>query len=288
MADYLVCGELASGELAAATDAGQLLRWARGIADAAESRDIYRHKEGRRTLRFDYGGHSFFLKLHAGVGWLEIAKNLLQGRLPVVSAVNEYRAIMKLRQVGVDTLTVSAYAVQGRNPATRQSMLVSEDLVGTVSLEDYCANWADSPPAPGVRMRLIRTLAQAARRMHEAGVNHRDFYLCHFHLDLSSLRDDIPRCYLIDLHRAQLRRRTPRRWQVKDLGSLYFSAMDSGLTRRDLQRFVHHYCSGGLREAVAGQAGLWRQVELRAKRLYAKGQRSARPVTPAQDSSANG
>jgi len=276
VADYFVCREFANGGLAAADDATRLLGWARDIADAADSSDLYRHKEGRRTLRFEYDGRSFFLKLHGGVGWAEIVKNLVQLRLPVVSAVNEYRAIRKLRQVGVDTLTVAAYAVQGRNPATRKSMLVSEDLVGTVSLEDYCAQWADTPPAPDVRMRLIRKLAEAARGMHEAGINHRDFYLCHFHLDKCSLQEDVLRCYLIDLHRAQLRRRTPRRWQVKDLGSLYFSAMDSGLTQRDLQRFMRHYCNGGLREALNEQAGLWRGVERRAQQLYAKGQRNAR------------
>ncbi len=288
MADYFVCSEFASGELAAVEDATQLLGWARGIAAAADSSDVYRHKEGRRTLRFETGGRSFFLKLHGGVGWAEIVKNLVQGRLPVVSAVNEYRAIKKLQQVGVDTLTVSAYAVQGRNPATRESMLVSEDLVGTVSLEHYCAKWAATPPAPDVRMRLIRKLAEAARSMHEAGINHRDFYLCHFHLDERSLREDALRCYLIDLHRAQLRGRTPRRWQVKDLGSLYFSAMDCGLTQRDLQRFMRHYCKGGLREALDEQAGLWRQVEQRAQQLYAKGQRNSRPADPHEDRRTHG
>jgi len=178
--------------------------------------------------------------------------------------------------------------VQGRNPATRKSMIVSEDLVGTVSLEDYCAKWAAKPPAPDARMRLIRKLAEAARRMHEAGINHRDFYLCHFHLDERSLQQDSLRCYLIDLHRAQLRRRTPRRWQVKDLGSLYFSAMESGLTQRDLLRFMRHYCNGGLREALDEQAGLWRQVEQRAKQLYAKGQRNSRPAVPGDDRRTHG
>uniref|UniRef100_UPI003AF9562D lipopolysaccharide kinase InaA family protein n=1 Tax=Thiolapillus sp. TaxID=2017437 RepID=UPI003AF9562D len=33
--------------------------------------------------------------------------------------------------------------------------------------------------------------------------------------------------HLIDLHRVQLRRRVPRRWRVKDVGSLYFSAMET-------------------------------------------------------------
>jgi heptose I phosphotransferase len=278
MTEYYLRKDLASGELAAVDSAGKLLGWARTAADRALPKDVYRNKEGRKTLRFELGGRSFFLKLHSGVGWAEIVKNLLQGRLPVVGAANEYHAVRALERMGVDTLSVAAYTSTGRNPAARQSLLVTDDLVGTVSLEDYCANWADAPPEPSIRLRLILKLADSARRMHGAGINHRDFYICHFHLDESSLVEPSPRCYLIDLHRAQIRARTPRRWRIKDLAGLYFSAMDCGLTRRDLLRFIHHYSKGGLRRALGEDAGLWRQVERRARQLYLKGHDTEPPI----------
>ena len=281
MTEYYLRQDLAVGELAAVQSADKLLHWARNLADSAPAQDVYRNKEGRKTLRFEQGGRSFFLKLHSGVGWAEIIKNLLQGRLPVVGAANEYHAVRALERIGVDTLSVAAYTSTGCNPAARQSLLVTDDLVATVSLEDYCANWADVPPDPGVRMRLILKLADSARRMHGAGINHRDFYLCHFHLDESSLAERPLRCYLIDLHRAQVRECTPRRWRVKDLAGLYFSAMDSGLTRRDLLRFMHHYSEGGLRRALGEDAGLWRQVERRARQLYRKGHGAQPPVIDA-------
>ena len=272
MPEFYLREDFARGELAAVTGADALLDYARNIAASAAPQDVYRHKEGRKTLRFHRDGRAFFLKLHSGIGWTEIIKNLLQARLPVAGAGNEYRAVRALAHIGVDTLAVAAYAGTGRNPATRQSMIVSDDLVATVSLEDYCAHWAETPPDPRTRMRLILKLADSARRMHRAGINHRDFYICHFHLDESSLAEQSLRCYLIDLHRAQLRRRVPRRWQVKDLAGLYFSAMDCGLTRRDLLRFMHHYSEGGLREALGERAGLWRRVSRRAEKLYRKAQ----------------
>jgi heptose I phosphotransferase len=278
MTEYYLRKDLAVGELAAGAGADGLLDWARNLADSALPRDIYRNKEGRKTLRFEREGRSFFLKLHSGVGWAEIVKNLLQGRLPVVGAANEYHAVLALDRIGVDTLSVAAYTSTGRNPAAKQSLLVTDDLVGTASLEDYCANWADAPPDPCVRMRLILKLADSARRMHGAGINHRDFYLCHFHLDESSLAEKPLRCYLIDLHRAQIRGRTPRRWRVKDLAGLYFSAMDCGLQRRDLLRFMHHYSEGGLRQAMGENARLWRQVERRAQQLYRKGHGAEPPI----------
>jgi heptose I phosphotransferase len=127
-------------------------------------------------------------------------------------------------------------------------------------------------------MRLVHALAQSARRMHSAGINHRDFYLCHFHLDESSLRERDVRCYLIDLHRAQIRRTTPQRWRVKDIAGLYFSAMDCGLSRRDLLRFMRHYTEGGLRPAMCRDRSLWRRVESRAIKLYRKAHGADPPV----------
>ncbi|MEE4144023.1 MAG: lipopolysaccharide core heptose(I) kinase RfaP [Halieaceae bacterium] len=270
MPDFYLANGFALGELARARSADPLLRWAHELAAAAQPEDVYRNKEGRKTLRFEYRGKPFFLKLHTGVGWVEVIKNLLQLRLPVVSARNEFRAVLALQRAGVYTLTIGAYARKGWNPAAIRSMIVTSGLTGTVSLEDFCADWASAPPAPAVRMGLIRTLADSAQRMHRAGINHRDFYLCHFHLDESSLLEPLPRCYLIDLHRAQIRGRTPRRWQVKDLAALYFSAMDCGLQRRDLLRFMRHYSQGGLRSALGAERRLWRQVERRALELYSR------------------
>lgn len=279
MTDYYLASGFALRELARARSARPLLLWAADITAQAQPADVYRHKEGRTTLRFLYRDKPYFLKLHTGTGWFEIIKNLLQLRLPVVSASNEYRAVLALQRAGVHTLTIAAYARAGWNPAAVHSMIVTSELVGTVSLEDYCANWAVLPPAPAHRNRLIRVLADSARRMHQAGINHRDFYLCHFHLDELSLQERDLRCYLIDLHRAQIREHTPRRWQVKDLAGLYFSAMDCGLSRRDLLRFVRHYSPGGLRPALVAERRLWRQVERQALKLYRKAHGCEPPPT---------
>ena len=261
-------------------DPAVLLDFAERVAGSARDDDVYRNREGRVTLRFQHAGRSFFLKLHRGIGWGEIFKNLLQARLPVPGAGNEYHAVRALRALGVDTLDVAAYAERGLNPAARHSMIVTDDLVGTESLEDYCADWRDTPPPFQTRLKILLKVADSAGRMHRAGINHRDFYICHFHLDEASLAQRSPRCYLIDLHRAQLRRRTPRRWKVKDMAGLYFSAMDCGLGRRDLLRFLSRYTPGGLRAALGPDAGFWREVQEKAQRLYRREHGREPPALP--------
>ena len=223
--------------------------------------EVFRRAPGRRTLRFGHGGRSYFVKLHSGVGWAEIFKNLFTLRLPVLGATNEYNAIRRVIAAGLAAPKPEAYACAGRNPAARRSLIVTQDVGESISLETLCATWPERPPTPTEKRALIAEVAALARRMHAGGINHRDFYLCHF---LRSYTDG--RLYLIDLHRAQLRRRVPRRWLVKDIGGLYFSAMDIGLTRRDLFRFVRDYSGLPLRDALRDD--FWRDVQARADKLY--------------------
>ncbi len=224
---------------------------------------------GRRTLRFERDGVGYFLKLHWGVGWREIFKNLFSLRLPVLGARNEWRAIQRLEQLGVETMQLAGYGEEGWNPARRRSFVITRELEDTVSLEDYCLDWPSRPPAAALKWALIRRVAEISARMHTHGMNHRDMYICHFLLQRPWSGPDRPlHLYLIDLHRVQIRKAVPHRWRVKDLAALYFSALHIGLTRRDLFRFMRYYAGYGLREILQGeQASLWREAERRALHL---------------------
>jgi hypothetical protein len=146
-------------------------------------------------------------------------------------------------------------------------------------LEVFCRSWRQYPPRYGSSLRLkrllIKKVAEIARQLHSNGINHRDFYLCHFRLQLPLEPEFIAwqthlRLYLMDLHRAQMRRRTPQRWIIKDIGSLYFSAMDIGLTQRDLLRFMSRYEGQPMKTALQEKPLFWRGVQRRAERLFRK------------------
>jgi heptose I phosphotransferase len=243
-------------------------------AARAQAGVVYRDKEGRRTLRCEIAGQSYFLKLHQGVGWKEVFKNLLQGRLPVLGASNEYDAIRALEKLNIDTLSVAGYGKRGINPAKQLSFLITDELAQIESLEDFCNTWPQQPPAFVLKRKLIERVADIARRMHAAGINHRDFYLCHFLLDVSAPVSAgniaTQRLHLMDLHRAQIRAQVPRRWLIKDLGGLYFSALDIGLSKRDIFRFVRAYSQGSLRAALTKDLRFWRDVGQRAQQIYVR------------------
>lgn len=270
MPEFYLRADLASGALAGCDSPETLLAWAQRAAAAAPTEAIYRQREGRKTLRLALGSKTYFLKLHTGVGWREVLKNLVRGRLPALDASREFRAIHSLADAGIAMPGIAAYTRADEAPATRRSLLLTDDLLDTQSLEVLCAHWAADPPHSAVRYRVLRGVADIARRMHGAGWQHRDFYLCHIHVVPASLGRPAPVFYLIDLHRARRRNRLPQRWRIKDLAGMYFSAMQCGLTRRDLLRFLKYYSGGGLRAALQENPRIWRLVQRKAARLYVK------------------
>lgn len=249
----------------------------------------------RRTLRLERGGRRFYLKLHYGVGWGEILKNLLRLDAPVLGARNEYRAIGELERLGVDTMRVAAFGEAGLNPARRRSFLLTDAIEETQDLEHWLPGLyrpGDSAERLVLKRAVIAKVAWIARQLHDHGVNHRDFYLCHFRIALPPdgglPRPDRLKIYLMDLHRAQLRPATPHRWRVKDLAGLLYSSLyacrDLHLTSTDYARFIEAYSGERLRGAAARQRNLWRDVVRRTLRTYRRdyGKLPTLPPLPAK------
>lgn len=228
----------------------------------------FRHLEGRTTARVLIGGHPYFIKQHRGVGYREIIKNLLQGRLPILGAKQEYLALKHLAALGVRVPKVYGFGERGCNPAYRESFILMEALDETESLETLCAAWKTNPPTFAFKQRLIKAVAEIVRTLHTQGMNHRDCYLCHFLLPKADLHSSQPRLYLIDLHRAAIRVKTPLRWIRKDLAGLYFSSKGIGLTQRDYYRFMQYYRHQPLREILSLEKDFWKQCQRLGEALY--------------------
>lgn len=235
------------------------------------SGDISREVKTRRTLRFDFENNSYYLKLHHGISYGEALKNILQCRLPVLGADREWRAINELAKVGVDTMVGVAYGEQGSNPIKKTSFIITEDLSPSVSLEDYCKDWAHNPPVYAIKRMLIKRVATMVKKMHLAGINHRDCYICHFLLALPfDGQESNLKLSVIDLHRAQFRDTVPTRWRNKDLIGLYYSAINIGLTFRDYCLFLKTYFNKPLKDIFRTEAGLIREAELTAFKIRAR------------------
>lgn len=235
---------------------------------------IYRKQPGRRTLSFVHHNQTYFAKIHTGVGWKEIFKNILNLRLPILGATPEYKALTTAKKLAIAAPTVVGFGCRGINPAKQESFILTDALENTISLEDLGKQWIRQSPKFSLKKQLILTVATIAKTLHSNGINHRDFYLCHFLLKNEYLLKDnfnaAPILYLIDWHRAQIRSHTPKRWQIKDLSGLYFSSLDFNLSNKDYLRFLKHYFALPLREILETNASLLHNIDKRAERLYQK------------------
>ena len=198
-----------------------------GHHNVVEARDKL-GEEGRRTVSFSHNGERYYLKIHDGVGWKEIGKNLTSLRLPVLGAENEWKGVHHLRRqtllqnFGLNTLNIAGYGTRERrfwkilnNPAKRQSLIVTDEIPEAISLEDLFKDklfWGRNANKTSDKICfkrwLIEQLAQTTRVLHNSGANHRDFYLSHFLLQRTKeSHERTPEnssLFLIDLHRMQI------------------------------------------------------------------------------------
>ena len=230
--------------------------------------EVFRQTANRITKEFTYEGNKYFIKLHYGVGWKEIVKNLLKLRAPTVGAFPEWRALNKLRSLRIDCPEPVGFYSKGINPSNIRSFLVTKSLINTISIEEALKKGKLQELDFPTKKRFIEKVALISRNLHNNGINHRDYYLCHFHVD--SNMDVEKEIYLIDLHRAQLRTFMPARWASKDIGGLFHSAMGFKLNERDFYRFIKAYFNCSLKEALETRSKFIRTSRERAFRMFMK------------------
>ncbi|MDD5556503.1 MAG: lipopolysaccharide kinase InaA family protein [bacterium] len=204
-----------------------------------------REKGDRSIVRLSPpGSPPLYLKRHAPGTVLGALRALLSGARPLAPAVAEWEAIAAARAAGVATMEPIAVGSRARRPALGPSFLVTAAAPG-LRLEGEGRFFRGKFRE---RRDIIAALADTARRMHAAGLNHRDFYLSHIFLDPAG---GGRRIVLIDLQRLQRRARGRNRWVVKDLAALNYSSPAPEVSRTDRLFFLRRYLRAARLDAAA-------------------------------------
>lgn len=216
--------------------------WSR-TAEAAIAKKL---RTDRVTLRFtlDDAGRerAFYIKRHGPSSLKEYIKPLLSLRWPILGAKNEWNALLNFHEAGLPTMTPVAMGQDGSD-----SFLITEALENCTKLSELeMPSFEATHAAAGVvrgphRRSLVTGIARMTQRMHEAGLHHQDYYLGHLLLPNPAAKGESPpdRIYVIDLGRVRKQRPLSKRWIVKDLAQLNYSAQDSSATERI--RFLREY-----------------------------------------------
>src|SRR4051812_27846726 len=125
-------------------------------------------------------------------------------------AQREIDGLKLLRDRQIPTLRAVGWGWLGDG----RSFVITEDLVGYEDSEKLMTSGRASFD------RLLEPTADLSARLHDAGLHHRDLYLCHFFARADDGGDDLK---LIDVARVkELPRLFSRRWVVKDLAQFWY------------------------------------------------------------------
>ena len=233
------------GNVLAVADYAPLLR-ANGLDTfekimAAESDHFARRFPGRNTVRMELkssdGGatRAIYLKRYEPEYLSSWDFFLRAIRWPNADdeSGREWRGLHALRAQGFNTATPIAMGQKKSGGVVTRSFVMTEEIRGGTPGDSYCRGLDTAE-----RRQFFAGLAVLARRFHDAGFAHRDFYLCHFFV---VPRERLREIFLIDLQRVFQPRLFRERWLVKDLGSLAYSALNAGATEADVLHFVKTY-----------------------------------------------
>jgi len=225
---------------------------------AVKKGEVYRKAAGRSTVRLVLDDpasgetRALYLKRYTAVPWRTGLRRTLSLNEPESLARREMGGLVRLADLGIASMRPVAFGGEVRRGGrAERSVLVTEEVAGAVQADDWFeARFAGplTPDRAAEKRRLIRQMADLARRVHEANLSHRDFYLCH--ILVRPVEGAEPVLHLIDLQRLTHHRRgIGRRWIVKDLAALLFSSRPgpaTGIaspvfTRTDRLRFARAY-----------------------------------------------
>ena len=165
-------------------------------------------------------------------------KNWLAHRKRASTSSYDRNPCQKLAAAGIDTPKIIAYGSKWAAVFEERSFIITEQIPGGQSLEKKLPDFFYKPSSSDTikcRRKFIKNLADFAKRFHETGFRHRDFYLAH----IFGVENE--KFYLIDLQRAFKPGLLKNRFQLKDIAQLHYSAPGNYFSDTDRLRFYKQY-----------------------------------------------
>jgi heptose I phosphotransferase len=236
-----------------------------------ESGTCLRVLKERENWRLDLGQGSArrgaYLKRHRLRTWSSRLRARLGAGPGVTAGRAEARSIAELNRAGIAAMRLIAFGERLSTDGREESFVVTEELAGYMQLDHFVKQRFEPKTirSAGRMVRdlraLINEVADLAARFHRIGYNHRDFYCCHFFI-----KETASGCFkvnLIDLQRVEHRRWRRRRWIVKDLAQLAYSAPADYITCTQRLAFIKRYL--GVERLRPRDKRLIRQVAAKQK-----------------------
>ena len=138
-------------------------------------------KRYRAQIELKYGNETarVFLKRYQGESWRGFLQRRMEDGKKSAIALREVHVARALQEIGITTFVPLAWGWRGAWGPSQKSFVLMSRVPGE-SLEKWVPNnFADAHATWRKKIQLVEQLVVFARRLHDSGWFHRDFYLCH-------------------------------------------------------------------------------------------------------------
>ena len=229
----------------------------------------------RSRLQFEIGlpPTTVFLKRYDKPPILTQLGNWLSARCRISCGFFDFEPANKLAAAGINNPKIISYSEQWGIFFEKKSFIITEKIPDAESLERKlpdCFNAPDTVENLKLRRNFIAQLAGFVKKFHETNYRHRDLYLSHiFYADSGNF-------YLIDLARAFKPIICRRRFWIKDIAQVYYSAPARYFSKTDRLRFYFGYT--GQNKLTRKDKAFIRKVVNKARRMARHDIKHGRPV----------
>ena len=200
-------------------------------------------------------------------------KNWLSARGKRSCALLEFVASSRLTAFGINTPKTICYGEQWAGLFEKRSFSITKKIPNAESLERKLPDYfTGEPTGENLKQRrdFIARLAAFIKKFHETNYRHRDLYFAHI------FYDDDGRFYLIDLARAFEPIILRRRFQIKDIAQIHYSAPGRDFSKTDRLRFYLRYVGRG--RLTSEDKMFIRKVISKARRMAGHDKKHGREV----------
>jgi len=168
----------------------------------------------------------------------------------------------ELAEAGISTPKTICRGEQWGVLFEKRSFIITEKIPDAEAIERKLPGYFDARTTSGnlkLRRDFIARLADFIKRFHETQYRHRDLYFSHI------FYSDDGRFHLIDLARAFRPFFLRRRFRIKDIAQIYYSAPGRYFSGTDRMRFYFGYT--GRRKLTGADKAFIREAVSKAKRM---------------------
>ncbi len=192
----------------------------------------------RVKFKADDGGGFMFMKRYKQTPVLRQIRNWISHKNRALTADYDRLSSEELSAAGINTPKTIAYGGRWKGVFEDCSFYICREIEDADSLERKlpdCFTNEKKGELVNEKKQFICALAEFVKKFHDTGFRHRDLYLAHIFYGSNG------KFHLIDLHRCFRPGFLSKRFLVKDIAQLFYSAPGKYVSNCDRMRFIRSY-----------------------------------------------